>query len=215
MSIPIRLSHAIQLVAPTPYHTCTLDSNPPISRLSPCDKCSRCRKPDCSSPGSRQDGATGDDLTSIDQPSGRLRDSDSIGDETGERESINGNGNTNQTDPKQDECTVWRFPWLITLLWCMAIMILALLISHCIICSSLMCKCVKTEVEEQEPSIYEGASDYDDDRLYNKRHPYRIDYDNRDIYKTSNNYEPYSLEDAQRKSSSRNDRKRNRRSANR
>lgn len=128
-----------------------------------------------------------------------------LNDEAGERETINANsGNSNQTDAKQaeDECTVWKFPWLITLLWCMAILILALLISHCVICSSLVCRCVKTEVEEQEPSIYEGASDCDDDRLYNKRHPYRIDYDNRDIYKTSNNYAPYNLEDAQQRSKS-------------
>lgn len=66
-------------------------------------------------------------------------------------------------------------------------------------CSSLMCRCVKTEVEEREPSVYEGATDYEDDQ-YNKRHPYRIDYDNRDIYKTSNNYAPYRLDEAEAKS---------------
>ena len=101
---------------------------------------------------------------------------------------------------KDEECTIYKFPWVITLLWCMGILLLAMLISHCIMCSSLVCKCVKTEVEETEPSIYEGASD-DEDNLYNKRnHPMRIDYDNRDIYKTSNNYEPYNLDEVQAKS---------------
>lgn len=76
---------------------------------------------------------------------------------------------------------------------------LAMIISHCIMCSSMMCKCVKTEVEEKEPSVYEGATDYEDD-VYNKKHPYRIDYDNRDIYKTSNNYAPYSVEETEAKS---------------
>jgi len=58
---------------------------------------------------------------------------------------------------------------------------------------------VKTEVEEKEPSVYEDNTDYEHD-TYNKRHPYRIDYDNKDIYKTSNNYAPYNLEEAQTKS---------------
>lgn len=73
------------------------------------------------------------------------------------------------------------------------------MILNCVVCSSFFCRCIKTEVEETEPSIYEGATDYEDDQ-YNKKHPYRIDYDNRDIYKTSNNYAPYNLEEAQAKS---------------
>jgi hypothetical protein len=94
-----------------------------------------------------------------------------------------------------DECDIYKFPKLITLLWCMAILLLASLISHCIMCSSMVCKCVKTEVEEREPSVYEYETD-DEDNLYNrKNHPMRIDYDNRDIYKTSNNYEPYNMDD--------------------
>lgn len=67
-------------------------------------------------------------------------------------------------------------------------------------CSSMVCRCVKTEVEEKEPSVYEGATD--DEDLYNKRNPYRIDYDNNDIYKTTNNYAPYRLEEAQQRSRS-------------
>lgn len=66
-------------------------------------------------------------------------------------------------------------------------------------CSSLVCRCVRREVEETEPSVYESNTDFEDDQ-YNKRHPFRIDYDNRDVYKTSNNYAPYTLEEAQAKS---------------
>lgn len=122
--------------------------------------------------------------------SGRLRENEGST-AAGEREPINVDN--------PDECTIWKFPWAITLIWVLGILLLASLISHCIMCSSLVCRCVKTEVEEQEPSIYEGATDYEDD-LYNKKHPYRIDYDNRDIYKTTNNYAPYNLEEAQKKS---------------
>lgn len=164
-------------------------------------KHSRCTRPDCSS-----------------NPSARLRASDE-GSASGEGEregaprdldgglvganpnsgSGNGSGGTNDTRTgDQDECTIWKFPWAITLLWCLGILLLAMIISHCIMCSSMVCRCVKTEVEEREPSVYE-ISDNEDD-AYNKRHPYRIDYDNRDIYKTSNNYEPYKLEEAQSKS---------------
>lgn len=74
-------------------------------------------------------------------------------------------------------------------------------ISHCIMCSSFVCRWVKTEVEEREPSVYEGATTDDEDSLYNRKtHPLRIDYDNRDIYKTSNNYAPYDLNEVQAKS---------------
>jgi len=143
----------------------------------------RCRKPDCSLPTSAR--LTEEETASNGR--GEL--------EGGEREGSPGN-NAKKT-AEEDECTVWKFPWLITLLWCMAILLLAMIISHCIMCSSLVCRCVKTEVEEREPSVYEGASDLgDEDSLYNKKtHPMRIDYDNKDIYKTSNNYEPYTLDD--------------------
>lgn len=61
-------------------------------------------------------------------------------------------------------------------------------------------------MEETEPSIYEGASDYGDDsnqvvgKNNKKKSKYTIDYDNKDIYTTSNNYAPYNLEDAHNRS---------------
>lgn len=115
-------------------------------------------------------------------------------------------GRERENGNQQDECNIYKFPWLITLVWCLAILCLAMMISHCIMCSSLMCRCVRTEVEEREPSVYEGATDIEDDQ-YNKRHPFRIDYDNRDVYKTSNNYAPYTLEEAQTKSRQKSHRK--------
>lgn len=149
----------------------------------------RCRRPDCSPPPARLTNG-GDDTSNA-----RISNEDIVG----ERENApNSEAPRRQGDKGgEDECTVWKFPWLITLLWCMAILLLAMIISHCIMCSSLICRCVKTEVEEREPSVYEGATDLDDeDSLYNKKtHPMRIDYDNRDIYKTSNNYKPYTLDD--------------------
>lgn len=110
----------------------------------------------------------------------------------GESESFN--ATLNNAD---SECNIYKLPWALALLWCMGILLLAMMISHCILCSSLVCRCVKTEVEEREPSVYEGATDTDDDLQSATK---RIDYDNKDIYKTSNNYAPYSLEDAQAKS---------------
>lgn len=148
---------------------------------------SRCRKADCSNPSAKLSDTE-------ERANGRLADSNE--ESAAEREGSSPNQAANP-----DECTIWKFPWAITLIWCMAILLLAMIISHCIMCSSLMCRCVKTEVEEKEPSVYEGATDYEDDR-YNKTHPYRIDYDNKDIYKTSNNYAPYRLEETQSKSRS-------------
>lgn len=79
----------------------------------------------------------------------------------------------------KDECTIYKFPWLITLLWCLGLMLLTMIIFNCILCSSLTCKCVKQEIEEQEPSVYE-SDEYDDDK-----HTYKIEYDNKDIYPQS------------------------------
>uniref|UniRef100_A0A6G1SJE2 Cuticlin N-terminal domain-containing protein n=1 Tax=Aceria tosichella TaxID=561515 RepID=A0A6G1SJE2_9ACAR len=156
----------------------------------------RCRRSDCST-----------------SPNARLIDSNNlnarvVSDESaneGERESVTPppsrstpgapNSDSKRAGQDDDECTIYKFPWVITLLWCLAILLLASIISHCIMCSSMVCRCVKTEVEEREPSVYEGETD-DEDNLYNKKnHPMRIDYDNRDIYKTSNNYEPYCVND--------------------
>lgn len=133
----------------------------------------------------------------LDEPSGKLTDTDDADNNNnnglGEREDANKAANR----PDQDECTIYKFPWAVALLWCLGVLCLALLISQCIMCSSLVCKCVKTEVEEREPSVFEGAEDScDEDKIYNKKHPYRIDYDNRDIYKTTNNYDQYALDQA-------------------
>lgn len=158
---------------------------------------SRCRKSDCSSPNSRLTFDS-DDSTSNRGSSSNSR----LTEDESEREGVdttrvvnNGspsaNGNGNSTS--QDECNIYKFPWAVALLWCLAILCLALLISHCILCSSMVCKCVRTEVEEREPSIFEGGTDYSRDN-FDKRHPYRIEYDNADIYKTANNYDPYCLE---------------------
>lgn len=147
----------------------------------------RCQKADCSS------------------PSAKLIETE------GETERDTSSGDSSSSSRKQspeDECTIWKFPWAITLLWCMGILLLAMLISHCILCSSFVCRKVKTEIEEREPSVYEGATDYDDDELYNKRHPYRIDYDNKDIYRTSNNYDPYKLKETEVKTTTTSSRQR-------
>lgn len=150
----------------------------------------RCRKPDCSVPSSSK----------------LLADDDDSERET-ERTSTPLPGSLDRNPGLNEECTIWKFPWVITLLWCLGILLLAMIISHCIMCSSMVCRCVKTEVEETEPSIYEGASDSDDDRNRvvsgdgkQKKSKYTIDYDNKDIYTTSNNYSTYNLDDVQSKS---------------
>ncbi|KAH7636420.1 zona pellucida-like domain containing protein 1 [Dermatophagoides farinae] len=62
------------------------------------------------------------------------------------------------------ECTEWRFPWLITLCICLAIMLLVMLLLNLFMCSSLTCRCIKTDVNEKEPTDFD---DYD---------PYRADW---------------------------------------
>lgn len=160
----------------------------------------RCRRPDCSSNSINNNNKlklSGDTNARV------IADDLGSPETSGERESATtpttSITNAEKKNGENDECNIYKFPWVITLLWCMGILLLAMIISHCIMCSSLVCKCVKTQVEEREPSVYEDdASDDDEDNLYNKKnHPMRIDYDNRDIYKTSNNYEPYSLDEAQ------------------
>lgn len=63
------------------------------------------------------------------------------------------------------ECTEWRFPWLITLCICLAIMLLVMLLLNLFMCSSLTCRCAKTEVNEKEPTS--DIEDFD---------PYRADW---------------------------------------
>lgn len=149
---------------------------------------SRCRKPDCSAPSNAR-------LTD-------LSDSSRTELEGAEREFSDNPNNNNSTSGQNQDCTIYRFPWAVSLLWCLGIMCIALIISHCFLCSSLVCRCVRKEVEEQEPSIYgDGSTIVDYDASNNKpikskgtkQHPFRIEYDNRDIYKTSNNYDPYKL----------------------
>nr|XP_027196716.1 uncharacterized protein LOC113791176 isoform X3 [Dermatophagoides pteronyssinus] len=67
----------------------------------------------------------------------------------------------NQSDV---ECTEWRFPWLITLCICLAIMLLVMLLLNLFMCSSLTCRCIKTDLNEKEPTDFD---DYD---------PYRADW---------------------------------------
>ncbi|XP_054152876.1 uncharacterized protein LOC128951654 [Oppia nitens] len=63
------------------------------------------------------------------------------------------------------ECTEWRFPWLITLCIILAILLLLMLLVNMFMCSSLTCRCIKTEIEEQEPD--QTVDEYD---------PYRADW---------------------------------------
>lgn len=159
-----------------------------------CHVDSRCRRADCSSPAS---------ANLVLGPNGRLIETENeLFPATSDSNNQNGNNSANAN--QSDECTIYKFPWAVSLLWCLGIMCIALLISHCILCSSFVCRCVKKEVEEQEPSIYgDGSSivDYDatkqssKNKLSGTKHPYRIEYDNRDIYRTSNNYAPYCLDD--------------------
>ena len=44
------------------------------------------------------------------------------------------------------ECTEWRFPWLITLCIVLAILLLLMLLLNMFMCSSLTCRCIKTDV---------------------------------------------------------------------
>lgn len=153
----------------------------------------RCRRPDCSGASARLTNAANGDtnLNLNDLPEGE-REAVTPSPRPGSNAETT-DRNKPGSDGGNEECTIYKFPWVITLLWCLSILLLAMVISHCIMCSSMVCKCIKTEVEEREPSVYEDETD-DEDNLYNKKnHPMRIDYDNRDIYKTSNNYEPYDL----------------------
>ncbi|CAG2176789.1 unnamed protein product [Oppiella nova] len=63
------------------------------------------------------------------------------------------------------ECTEWRFPWLITLCIVLAVLLLLMLLLNMFMCSSLSCRCIKTEIVEQEPD--ETIEEYD---------PYRADW---------------------------------------
>ncbi|KAG9510835.1 hypothetical protein GZH46_00610, partial [Fragariocoptes setiger] len=111
----------------------------------------RCSRPDCArSPRSG-------DLTN--EPNTRNTNNNRL---------INDPSNTNSTNI-DDECTVWKFPWLITLCWCLAIISLSLLIVNCFLCSTLSCRFNKTEVEERAPSVYED----EDGTIYE---PYKITY---------------------------------------
>lgn len=80
------------------------------------------------------------------------------------------------------ECTEWRFPWLITLCICLAIMLLVMLLLNLFMCSSMTCRCIKTEANEKEPSDF---GDYD---------PYRADW----TAPNSLHGSRYSLENARR-----------------
>lgn len=72
--------------------------------------------------------------------------------------------NANLTNLELEECTAWKVPWLVSLCICLAILLLIMLIVNIFMCSSLTCRCVKTDVEEKSDSSIE---DYD---------PYRFDY---------------------------------------
>ncbi|CAG2109006.1 unnamed protein product [Medioppia subpectinata] len=69
------------------------------------------------------------------------------------------------THENLSECTEWRFPWLITLCIVLAVLLLLMLLLNMFMCSSLSCRCIKTEIVEQEPD--ETVDDYD---------PYRADW---------------------------------------
>lgn len=68
-------------------------------------------------------------------------------------------------DSDKLECTEWRFPWLITLCICLAIMLLVMLLLNLFMCSSMSCRCIKTEANEREPT--DDFGEYD---------PYRADW---------------------------------------
>ncbi|UYV69204.1 hypothetical protein LAZ67_6002824 [Cordylochernes scorpioides] len=58
------------------------------------------------------------------------------------------------------ECTEWRFPWLVGLCICLAILLLVMLVVNIFLCSSLSWTCTKTEVVEKEPSEVEDYDPY-------------------------------------------------------
>ncbi|XP_054168417.1 uncharacterized protein LOC128965696 [Oppia nitens] len=83
-----------------------------------------------------------------------------------------------------EECTEWRFPWLITLCIVLAIMLLVMLLVNIFLCSSLSCSCIGNNVDEKESSEIE---DYD---------PYKIDWTRSSHYGShsslnKNNYTGY------------------------
>jgi hypothetical protein len=64
-----------------------------------------------------------------------------------------------------EECTVWKFPWLVTLLIALASLLAIMLCVNIFLCTSLTCTCTKTEVIEKEDAS--ELEDYD---------PYKIDW---------------------------------------
>ncbi|XP_015789603.1 uncharacterized protein LOC107366494 [Tetranychus urticae] len=64
-----------------------------------------------------------------------------------------------------EECTVSRFPWLVTLCTVLGILLLIMLIVNIFLCTTLTCTCTKTEVVEKEDAS--ELEDYD---------PYKIDW---------------------------------------
>ncbi|RWS30748.1 uncharacterized protein B4U80_04734 [Leptotrombidium deliense] len=67
----------------------------------------------------------------------------------------------------EEECTEWRFPWMITLLICLSILLLFMFCTNLFLCSSLSCQCTKTEISDENSSDINEFDDYD---------PYKIDY---------------------------------------
>lgn len=80
------------------------------------------------------------------------------------------------------------------------VLVLALLVSQWFVC-----QCTRAASQPEDEAREVGADDnqtdadqdQDDDTTFNQRHPNRIEYDNRQIYRTSNNYGPYKLREAQ------------------
>ncbi|XP_074605250.1 cuticlin-4 [Brevipalpus obovatus] len=66
---------------------------------------------------------------------------------------------------KQDECDISRFPWLLTLITVLGILLLIMLIVNIFLCTTLTCTCTKTEVVEKDQES--ELEDYD---------PYKIDW---------------------------------------
>ena len=55
-----------------------------------------------------------------------------------------------------EECTEWRFPWLIALCIMLAIMLLIMLLVNIFLCSSLSCNCIKSEVKSMIDKTFES-----------------------------------------------------------
>lgn len=170
--------------------TCSKLTNPIQTNY---DLNSRCRRPDCSSP------TTG----SPDKGFGRLINSEEYNDELEGQDRPGGRRTANGV------CSIESFPWLVILVSLLSLLLLVSVVSHCLLCSSLIRhkhkltdqERRKAQAERHERALEEvqAGMDYDGwvdvgrsarrkrmEKNNSSKQKRYINYDNRNLYRTKN-----------------------------